>query len=54
MLEKAISIYGETIKTLKIGYTTEIRSKVAGKLRETAGLREGGWLLDGIINQIKA
>jgi len=46
MLEKAISIYGETIKTLKIGYTTEIRSKVAGKLRETAGYeREAGYLM---------
>jgi len=46
MLEKAASIYEEAIETLKMGYTIEIRDKVAGKLREAASYeREVGRLL---------
>lgn len=41
MLERAASIYEETIKILKMGYTTEIRSRVAEKLREAAGYERG-------------
>ena len=46
MLEKAASIYEEAIETLRMGYTMEIRDKVAGKLREAASYeREVGRLL---------
>ncbi|MEM3967125.1 MAG: hypothetical protein QXK04_05070 [Ignisphaera sp.] len=46
MLEKAASIYEEVIEILKMGYTMEIRGRVAGKLREAANYeREVGRLL---------
>ncbi|MEM2622642.1 MAG: hypothetical protein QXI35_07265 [Candidatus Nezhaarchaeales archaeon] len=46
MLEKAASIYEEAIETLKMGYTIEVRGKVAEKLREAASYeREAGRLL---------
>ncbi|MEM2045793.1 MAG: hypothetical protein QXY73_02220 [Candidatus Bathyarchaeia archaeon] len=46
MLEKAASIYEEAIETLRMGYTMEIRDRVAGKLYEAASYeREVGRLL---------
>lgn len=46
MLEKAANIYEEVIEALKMGYTMEIRSKIAGKLYEAVSYeREAGRLL---------
>lgn len=45
-LERAASIYEEVTQILKAGYTREIRSVAAGRLREAASYeREAGYLL---------